>query len=139
MTKLSLVLGMSLWVVLAPPGMGQTHETEHTLRYIASAPRPNASLEDVAWLRGAWEGTAFGGISEEIWSEPLAGTMMGVYRSVENGAVKFYEMNSIVETGGSLEMRLKHFHADLKGWEEKDDVRAFPLVRIATGEVYSMA
>jgi hypothetical protein len=87
-------------------------------------------------LQGAWEGTAFGGISEEIWSEPLANTMMGVYRSVENGAVKFYEIDSIVETNGSLEMRLKHFNPDLTGWEEKGTVRVFPLVKIANGEIY---
>jgi hypothetical protein len=85
-----------------PHGMGQTHETEHTLRFSPSDPRPKAALLDIAWLHGAWEGTAFGGISEEIWSEPLANTMMGVYRSVEKGAVKFYEINSIVETNGSL-------------------------------------
>ena len=136
MTKCCVVLGMFICIALAPPGMGQSHETEHTLRFSQSGPTPKATLEDVAWLQGTWEGTAFGGISEEIWSEPLAKTMMGVYRSVENGAVKFYEINSIVETNGSLEMRLKHFHADLKGWEEKDVVRVFPLVKVASGEIF---
>src|SRR5215469_480849 len=126
-------------LVLAPlalNGLGQVHETEHTLRYSASDPKPKATLQDIAWLQGAWEGTALGGISEEIWSEPLANTMMGVYRSVEKGAVKLYEVNAIVETNGSLEMRLKHFHSDLTGWEEKDAVRTFPLIKIAPGEVY---
>jgi Domain of unknown function (DUF6265) len=33
-------------------------------------------------------------------------------------------------------MGLKHFHSDLKGWEEKDAVRAFPLIKIAPGEIY---
>ena len=32
------------------------------------------------------------------------------------------------EIGGSLEYRLKHFNADLTGWEEKAEVRSFPLV-----------
>jgi len=62
--------------------------------------------------------------------------MMGVYRSVEKDAVKFYEINAIVEANGSLEMRLKHFHSDLTGWEEKDTVRVFPLIKIAPGEIY---
>jgi hypothetical protein len=86
-------------------------------------------------LQGVWEGTAFAGTSEEIWSEPRAGTMMSVYRSVESGAVKFYDINSIIEKEGSLEMRLKHFHPDLSGWEEKDVVRVFPLLKLGPGEL----
>ena len=136
MTKCCIAMGIFLWIVLAPMAIAQTHETEHTLRYRPSDPMPKATIKDVAWLQGVWEGSAFGGISEEIWSEPLADTMMGVYRSVESGAVRFYEINSIVEKDGSLEMRLKHFHADLTGWEEKDSVRVFPLVKIGSGEIY---
>jgi hypothetical protein len=117
--------GILLLIAFVPCGMTQKRETEHTLRFNQSDPRPKATLQDIAWLSGAWEGTAFGGISEELWSEPLAGTLMGVYRSVENGAVKFYEVNSIVEVDGSLGMRLKHFNADLTGWEEEAIVRTF--------------
>ena len=53
----------------------------------------------------------------------LGHTMMGVYRSVENGEVAFYEIMSLVETERSIEMRLRHFHADLIRWEEKDSVQ----------------
>lgn len=94
---------------VVPLAAAQTRETEHTFRYDPSATRSKPSLKDIGWLQGAWEGTGFGGISEKIWSEPMANTKMGVYRSVENGAVKFYEINAIVETNGALEMRLKHF------------------------------
>ena len=132
---LQRVLVALFWVAAAVPVTGQTHETEHTLRYNPADPRPKATVQDLNWLEGDWEGTAFGGVSEEIWSGPLAGTMMGVYRSIENGVVKFYEINAIVEVNGSLEMRLKHFHSDFTGWEEKDVVRSFPLVKIANGEL----
>ena len=27
-------------------------------------------LENIAWIAGTWHGEAFGGITEEIWSEP---------------------------------------------------------------------
>jgi hypothetical protein len=126
-----------LWLIgFVPSGMGQANQTEHTLRFSQSDPRPKATLQDIAWLQGAWEGPAFSGTSEEIWSEPLAGTMMGVYRSIEGGVVKFYEINSIVEINGSLEMRLKHFHPDLTGWEEKDATRNFPLINLGPDEIY---
>ena len=128
-----LFIALSAFLPCAP---AEIHETAHTLRFDPSQPKPKATTRDIAWLRGAWEGPAFGGISEEIWSGPRAGTMMGVYRSVENGAVKFYEINSIVEVGESLEMRLKHFNADFTGWEEKDIVRSFPLIKILDGQLF---
>ncbi len=87
-------------------------------------------------MEGVWEGPAFGGVSEEIWSKPSAGTMMGVYRSIEKGKVTFYEIDLLVEAEGSLEMRLKHFHPDLKGWEEKDEVRVFPLIKLEQDAIY---
>jgi hypothetical protein len=50
--------------------------------------------------------------------------------------VWFYEILSIAEVGGSLEYRLKHFNADLTGWEEKAEVRRFPLVAIENDAWY---
>lgn len=114
--------------------MAQVKETEHTYQSQPGA-MPKATLQDVNWLQGAWEGPAFGGISQELWSQPMGHAMMGVYRSIENGEVTFHELMSLVEIGGSLEMRLKHFHGDLTGWEDKDKVFKFPLVKIGDGEV----
>jgi len=92
------------------------------------AARPAASLADVAWLVGTWQGEGLGGFTEDIWAEPRAGAMPGLFRVVKDGHVLFYEILTFVESEGSLELRLKHFHADLRGWEEKDEVRSFPLV-----------
>lgn len=92
-------------------------------------PRPEATLRDVAWLSGKWVGSGMGGEVEDLWSTPAAGAMPGVFRLLKEGAVQFYELMTLVEVEGSLELRLKHFHADLKGWEEKDRVLAFPLNR----------
>jgi hypothetical protein len=114
--------------------IAQVKETEHTYQSQPGA-LPKATLQDVNWLQGAWEGPAFGGTSQELWSQPMGHAMVGVYRSVENGEVTFHEIMSLVETNGSLEMRLKHFHGDLTGWEEKDKVFKFPLVKVADGEV----
>ena len=125
----------TLFCVGWTPLFAQPHETEHTFREEPGKAGPHATLQDIAWLNGVWQGSAFGGISEEIWSEPGGGSMMGVYRSVENGTVRFYEINAIVETNGSLAMKLKHFNADLTGWEEKAEVRTFPLVRVTNHEI----
>lgn len=102
----------------------------------ASAARPAATLADVAWLEGKWSGTGLGGHAEDLWSSPAAGAMPGIFRLVKDGKVVFYEIMTMVEAEGSLELRLKHFHPDLKGWEEKDRVLIFPLSKREPGKFF---
>jgi hypothetical protein len=44
--------------------------------------------------------------------------------------VLFYEWLALVERDGRLAYRIKHFHPNLGGWEERDEVREFPLVSV---------
>jgi hypothetical protein len=108
--------------------------TANTLRLEAGAPRPAATVEDVAWIAGHWQGAALGGIAEEVWAPPLAGTTMGMFRLVRGGEVSFYEILTLSADGPSLVLTLRHFHPDLRGWEERDETVTFPLVRLAEGE-----
>ena len=62
--------------------------------------------------------------------------MMGMYRLVRDGKPVFYELLTLVEENGTLMLRLKHFHPDLKGWEEKGHTVEFPLVALADGAVH---
>jgi len=41
----------------------------------------------------------------------------------------FYEFMLLLEEEGSVSMKLKHFHGDLKGWEEKDEMQTFRFVK----------
>lgn len=97
---------------------------------------PNATLADVAWLAGHWRGEMFGGIAEAVWAPPLGGSMMGAYRLIEDDTVTFYEILIIVEEAGSLVMKVKHFHPDLVGWEEKDGMHEFPLVKVTADAIF---
>jgi hypothetical protein len=97
---------------------------------------PAARIGDVAWIAGHWQGEAFGGMAEEMWSPPFGGSMMGMYKMVKDAAVVFYEFLTIVEDGDSLLLKLKHFDAALNGWEEKDVSIEFPLVACSANEVY---
>lgn len=94
---------------------------------------PNATLEDVAWIAGHWRGEALGGIADEVWTPPLGPSMMASFKVVVGDEVRFYELCTLTEENGSLMLRLKHFHSDLKGWEEKDETVDFPLLEIAPG------
>ena len=92
-------------------------------------------LENISWISGTWHGEAFGGITEEIWSEPSAGSMMATFKLINDGEVTFYEIEIIREVGNSLILQLKHFGSDLKGWETKDETVDFPLKEITPNKV----
>jgi len=97
-----------------------------------SSPTENkfeSQLAKLNWLVGHWIGDGFGGISEEVWASPVDGAMMGMYRHIKDGKINFYEFMNIVEIEGKVELRLKHFTPDLKGWEEKDKYIIFTFIK----------
>jgi hypothetical protein len=96
---------------------------------------PSAKIQDAAWIAGHWQGQALGGFCDEHWSKPMAGAMMGMFRLVKDEKVVFYEFFRLAEEDGSLMLRLKHFHSNLKGWEQKDDTVNFPLVKIGPNDL----
>ncbi len=75
---------------------------------------------DYAWLAGHWQGEAFGGTTETIWSPPSEdGTMVGLFRLFNaDGSIGVYQFILLDRTG----MRVKHFTSDLVGWESKRKV-----------------
>ncbi|WP_235982205.1 DUF6265 family protein [Gelidibacter maritimus] len=92
-------------------------------------------LENIKWIAGNWKGEAFGGQTEENWSEPSGGSMMATFKLIDNGKVVFYEIEIIRELENTLILQLKHFGNDLKGWEEKDKTIDFPLKEITENKV----
>lgn len=123
-------------VLMATSSVPAVAQTVNTIAAPAGAPGPQATLKDVEWLVGSWVGTGLGGVSEENWSVPAAGAMMGMYRLVVDGKVSFYEFMNLAEENGSLVLKLKHFNADLTGWEEKDRFLTFRLVKLGPNEAW---
>lgn len=98
---------------------------------------PRASLADFAWLAGRWVGEGLGGIAEEVWLPESGGAMLGTFRSIQGGRVSFYEILTLASNAsGQLELRLKHFHPDLEGWEERDQVQVWALTGVE-GEAFA--
>ncbi len=114
----------------------QSSTSGNTLQLEEGADRPIASLEDVAWLVGSWEGEAFGGRAEEVWMPASGGSMTGTFKLIMNGATTMYEFFTVVPDGESLTLRLKHFDRELVGWESRDEYVEFPLVRLEKDAVY---
>ncbi len=59
-----------------------------------------------------------------------------MHRLIKDGKPVFYELLTVVEEYGSLMLRLKHFNADLTGWEEKGKTIGFPLVALKKGAMH---
>ena len=109
----------------------QTASTDNTVRLADGAASPAARVADLAFLAGSWRGPGVdGGDSEEIWAEPAAGQMMGVFRQFRDGKPRFYEFMLMSEVGDTVELRIKHFNPDVTGWEEKDKYTTFKLVKV---------
>lgn len=99
-----------------------------------NAKKDDHAIEDFAWIVGHWTGEAMGGAFEETWNAPFGGTMMGMFKFVQDDKVGFYEILTIVEEDGNWLIRLKHFDKALVGWEEKDESMEFPLVSLSDTE-----
>ena len=65
--------------------------------------------------------------------EPSVGAMPGVFRTVTDGHVLFYEIFVLTEHEGSLVLRLKHFNPDMTGWEDKEEMVTFRLAHVEPG------
>ena len=109
---------------------------QNTLSLEEGSTSPKADLSQISWMEGHWRGEAFGGVIEEIWSPPLGGSMMFSFKLVVEGAVSFYELGHIRQLDDTLVFELKHFHGDLKAWEEKEEVQRFKLVKTDGNRLY---
>ena len=124
-----ILASLALLAIFAfPAAAAQAAETR---RAVPGAAQPAARIADLAWLEGSWRGDGITGPAEEVYSAPSGGQIVGHFRQLNaDGTVWFYEIMAIAPMGDSLVYRLKHFNADLSGWEEKAEVRAFRLVAV---------
>jgi hypothetical protein len=125
-----------LLLLAATSSFGEQTWTTNTLRLAEGEKSPPATIADMGWYEGRWTGSGLGGHNEEVWSPPRDGAMMGMYRMIKDGKPVFYELLIITEESGSLMIKLKHFHPDLRGWEERDASVKFPLVAKRDNRIY---
>lgn len=100
----------------------------------AGAGSPKTTIDDFDWLAGHWRGEGLGGVCEEVWSRPLAGTMMGTFRLVQDGEVVFYELMVIGEDDHGMALKVKHFSKDFVAWEDKEGAVRFAAESVKPGE-----
>ena len=63
--------------------------------------------------------------------------MVGTFvQQADAETIRFTEHLYLMEEEGTLVLRLKHFNADLTGWEEKDDMLTFRLIAMEPCAAY---
>jgi uncharacterized protein DUF6265 len=92
----------------------------------------NRSLTEFSWLEGKWLGNWGPRVAEQVWMEPRAGEMTGLFRVTENDKTLVLELYSLLETSGGIEMRLRHFTSTLVPWEQS------PISVLRLASVYSL-
>ena len=131
-----LIVLIALPLAAAAPAAAQGRESANTLRLDDSAASPPAKIGELSWLAGYWRGEGLGGSCEEIWSRPEGDRMLGIFSLRKEGEIVFWEAMELVEEGGSVVLKVKHFTPEFVGWEEKDKYVTFPLVRLGDREAY---
>jgi hypothetical protein len=122
-------LAIAVLISVAPGAQSKQGSTPNTLTLADGGARPAARVADLSWLAGRWVGEGFGGRIEEAWSDPDGGSMVGYFRLVKDDKPLFYEILTLLEAEGSVELRLKHVNPDMTGWEEKNGFVTFKLVK----------
>lgn len=138
MFAIGRVLGSALMAVsLASGALAQGTERETRLGE-KGFESPPATLQQLGWLEGQWEGTGIRGApAMESWLPAMGGTMVGTFVQAEpDGSIMFTEHMYLMQENGTLALKLKHFNADLTGWEEKDDFLTFRLVALEECAAY---
>lgn len=99
--------GLIVRVAVDPPEDGGGSEAVGLYRHAEDIPMPvpaKATINDLAWMAGAWVGKRSSGSSiEERWSPPLGGAMLAVSRTVNaGGKMVAFEYLRIVERESGL-------------------------------------
>ena len=86
-----------------------------------STPAPaKAVLTDLAWLAGHWVDDSGGDLSDETWTVPFGDSMLGMWRYVEAGKAKVFELLAMTAEPEGVVLRLRHFDPRLIAREDKE-------------------
>jgi hypothetical protein len=82
-------------------------------------PAGKPRVADLAWLAGTWRTTEGDKVTEEIWSAPAGGTMIGMFRQVAPGKKSLFELLLIEDDEQGATKRFKHYLTEFKEVEKE--------------------
>ena len=93
----------------------------------AATPSPPVTLEDLSWLSGCWAREDAEPGSEEHWTSPAGGVMLGMSRTLRGGKAIEYEFMEIREVSSGRLGYVAH--------PSRQAEATFPLLRGGPGEM----
>lgn len=75
-------------------------------------------LSSLEWIIGNWHTKTENGTMEEYWYPVLGDAMAGWFRWKKDDAIFLYEFMLFQEIEKHVVLKIKHFDANLEGWEE---------------------
>ncbi len=90
-----------------------------------------ATLDDIAWMVGSWEGSLGSQRLQEAWSEPAGGHMSTMVRLTTNNETVMVELIAIREVDDSLVLYLRQFSPSL----EPRLTQNMPMTNLKSGSV----
>ena len=84
-----------LSLILAGPSPVRSDGTIYAYERPRDAPAVADLGLQLGWMAGHWRGTKGDGVIEEIWSALEGDSMMGMFRLVSGGELRFYEFISV--------------------------------------------
>jgi hypothetical protein len=104
-----------------------------TFTAAGDTPKKGYTLKDVGWFVGQWKSPGSEKLtSEEHWTEPAAGSMIGMFRMLNGEKPIIYEFLMIEEGSDGVFMRLRHFKTAMAE-VEKEPIR-FKLTKASATE-----
>ena len=124
----------SLWqVVVVGVVLGTASAVTHGQGPAPAAAAPaKATVDQLAWVTGAWTGKLGERTIEQHWSAPLAGSIVAMYRSIQGNRATLYELLAMEQEGEGVVLRIKHFAPGrgLVSQEAKDQSMDHTLVSL---------
>jgi hypothetical protein len=87
---------------------------------------------NLLWICGGWSGQRGEDPIDEYWSQLQGDILLGMFRWLHAGQLRFSELMSLENEEDDLVLRIKHFDPGLKGREERD--RSMELVLVQRQE-----
>ncbi len=97
-------------------------------------------LADAAFLAGTWKGPVEADRVEETWSAPDGTSILGMFRWINaDGTPDMVELLTITEEETGVILRLRHFDAKLKPWDNEAEPMTFTLAETGTRRAHFRA
>jgi hypothetical protein len=77
-------------------------------------------LDELNWIIGSWYGGNNTEKMEEHWFPRLGDALSGWFRWKKENSIFLYEFMLFQQVDKATKLKIKHFDANLVGWEEKD-------------------